>query len=211
MSNAAGHATRRRLIIAAERLFAERGFDAVPLASIAEAAGQRNVAAANYYFGDRDGVLRAIWDYRLPQVVERQQELLDKVRGGAATSRDDRMRSLLRAFVIPLAEQIRVGHFIGFLSRLQTDLGRVDRYVDERWMRLTQEIFLEMRSHCRETGPRFENRAIAIGILTVHMLATRQLLIGRTEGFLSEEECLSDLIAIQQHLISAENSGVHAE
>ena len=45
---------RERIIVAAERLIAERGID-VPLRDIAVAADQRNNSAVQYHFGSRDG------------------------------------------------------------------------------------------------------------------------------------------------------------
>lgn len=44
-------ATREALLTAAERLFAERGVQAVAHRQISVAAGQRNQAAVNYHFG----------------------------------------------------------------------------------------------------------------------------------------------------------------
>lgn len=44
-----------RLLEAAEELFAERGFAATSVRDLAEAAGV-NVAAVNYYFGDKDSL-----------------------------------------------------------------------------------------------------------------------------------------------------------
>src|SRR5262245_10052554 len=63
-TNARGDATRERLIIVAERLFAERGIAAVTFIDISRAAGQRNNVAIPYHFGDRDGLVGAITRYR---------------------------------------------------------------------------------------------------------------------------------------------------
>jgi hypothetical protein len=58
-TNAAGAVTRRRIIDVAERLFADRGIDGVPLKQIATAAGQANVNAIQYHFGSKSGSGRA--------------------------------------------------------------------------------------------------------------------------------------------------------
>ena len=52
--------TREALLLAAERLFAERGMYAVSNRQISEAANQGNNAAACYHFGTRTDLLRAI-------------------------------------------------------------------------------------------------------------------------------------------------------
>ena len=51
--------TRERLLKAAERLFAERGFKNVTVREICRAA-RANVAAVNYHFGDKLGLYREV-------------------------------------------------------------------------------------------------------------------------------------------------------
>ena len=48
--------TKRKLLDAAELLFAERGFEAVSVRDITQLA-KTNVAAVNYHFGSRDEYL----------------------------------------------------------------------------------------------------------------------------------------------------------
>jgi AcrR family transcriptional regulator len=108
--------TRVLLITTAERLFAERGFDAVSLRVIAAAAGTRNTGAAQYYFGDKEALVRAVIEFRAPVLNARRTELLDTV-----TSWPDELRGVLDALIRPLAEQIGVSHYAGFLARLQAD------------------------------------------------------------------------------------------
>jgi TetR/AcrR family transcriptional regulator len=52
-------ATRRALLAAATRLFAERGYDAVPIGAVAGEAGV-NKALISYHFGGKRGLYRAI-------------------------------------------------------------------------------------------------------------------------------------------------------
>ncbi|MGW0662609.1 TetR/AcrR family transcriptional regulator [Streptodolium elevatio] len=56
----AAETTRRRLVRAAEQLFAEHGVDGARTRDITERAGQANSSALHYHFGSRDGLLRAI-------------------------------------------------------------------------------------------------------------------------------------------------------
>ncbi len=55
---------REQMILAAERLIAERGIDAVSLREIGATAGQRNNSAAQYHFGTKEGLVAAIYEYR---------------------------------------------------------------------------------------------------------------------------------------------------
>ncbi|TGD89991.1 TetR/AcrR family transcriptional regulator [Mycolicibacterium sp. CH28] len=94
--------TRANLVATAERLFAERGVDAVSLREIAREAGARNVMAVQYHFTDRPGVLAAIAAKHLPVIDARRDALLDAVEGGSEPS----MRAMAAALVRPLAAKL---------------------------------------------------------------------------------------------------------
>lgn len=89
-----GQEARNRLLDAALALFAEKGFAKASTREIAQAA-QANVAAISYYFGDKDGLYRAVFiDPRFNP----------KVAPDAAKALDIRhfLDQMLRAFVEPL-------------------------------------------------------------------------------------------------------------
>src|SRR3954465_9703432 len=52
--------TQEAILVAAERLFAERGVYAVSNRQVSEAAGQGNNAAVGYHFGTKADLVRAI-------------------------------------------------------------------------------------------------------------------------------------------------------
>lgn len=66
------------LIQAAERLFAERGSDAVSLREITAAAGATNASAIQYHFGDRRGLIRAVLAKHDAAIEARRHALLDQ-------------------------------------------------------------------------------------------------------------------------------------
>jgi AcrR family transcriptional regulator len=112
------HPTRLALIAAGERLFAERGLHGVSLREIGVAAGQRNNNVTQYHFGSKEGLVRAIFEYRSTIVNERRLQLLEAF--GEAGHTD--IRSLIEAFFVPLAEQIEQANpYVRFLARLRTD------------------------------------------------------------------------------------------
>src|SRR5207247_5993504 len=63
--------TRERVLDAAERLFAERGFRATSIRDIT-AAARCNVAAVNYHFGGKVGLYREMFRRRLAALRERR-------------------------------------------------------------------------------------------------------------------------------------------
>ena len=67
--------SRTRMILSAEVLFAREGIDGVSLRRIAASSGQKNHHAVQYHFGSRDGLVQAIFDYRMQQMDSRRVEM----------------------------------------------------------------------------------------------------------------------------------------
>jgi len=114
---------RDDLLLTAERLFALHGIDAVSLRRIGVEAGQRNVAAIQYHFGDKTALVQAIFDHRLDSVDARRREMLALL---CAEGRKHDVHALIDALVRPLAEQAaRVGsHYARFLNRVCEHAGQ---------------------------------------------------------------------------------------
>ncbi|MEM0895622.1 MAG: TetR/AcrR family transcriptional regulator [Verrucomicrobiota bacterium] len=73
------NSTKDCILAVAERLFAQRGFDAVSLRQLTDEAGV-NLAAVNYHFGSKDGLILAVLNQRIqPLNVERVQLLKEAV------------------------------------------------------------------------------------------------------------------------------------
>ena len=79
-----GRETRALLLATAERLFAQRGIDAVSIREILDEAGQRNKNAAQYYFGGRDGLISALANTRSAVLNRRRMTLLDEIEATVA-------------------------------------------------------------------------------------------------------------------------------
>jgi len=71
---------KTKLILAAEDLFARGGIEGVSLREIAAAAGQGNHHAVQYHFGSREGLVQAVFDYRMLQMEARRAEMLETAR-----------------------------------------------------------------------------------------------------------------------------------
>jgi AcrR family transcriptional regulator len=79
-------ATRRRLLDAATRLFAERGFRRVTVREICDAA-RANVAAVNYHFGDKDRLYREVVEAALDMVRGFADQAMAAPAGATAAER----------------------------------------------------------------------------------------------------------------------------
>lgn len=67
--------SRTKMILSAEALFAQGGIDGISLRRIAASSGQKNHHAVQYHFGSRDGLVQAIFDYRMQQMDARRMEM----------------------------------------------------------------------------------------------------------------------------------------
>jgi len=74
--------TKTRLLDAAETLFADHGIAETSLRDITTHAAA-NLAAVNYHFGGKDGLLAAVFDRRLSPVNQARLELLEAFESAA--------------------------------------------------------------------------------------------------------------------------------
>lgn len=75
--------TEHAFLDAAERLFAERGFEGAKVRAIAEIAGA-NLGALHYYWGSKEELFRAVWRRRLDSVQKVRNDRLDALKAKAA-------------------------------------------------------------------------------------------------------------------------------
>lgn len=87
----------------AERLFATKGFAGPSLREITLAAGHRNASAVAYHFGNRQGLLDAVWQRRTQLTNARRSQLLAEIE---RTGRVGDPRALVEAHVLPLTEEM---------------------------------------------------------------------------------------------------------
>ena len=89
---------RERIFLAAERLFAERGFDGVSVRDIVQAAGV-NLAAVSYYFGSKSELLLAVFRTRAKALNRERLALLRDAE--ARHGGDPPLAEILRAWLGP--------------------------------------------------------------------------------------------------------------
>lgn len=91
--------SRSRLLDAAEHLFGERGIHATSLRDLTTEANV-NLAAVNYHFGSKEGLVAAVLARRADPINQRRNEMLDSIVAEAA-NQPPALESILHAFVDP--------------------------------------------------------------------------------------------------------------
>jgi AcrR family transcriptional regulator len=95
--------TRDRVLDVAERLFAERGLNAVSIRDITSEA-EANLGAINYHFGTKEGLIVAVLERRMVPLEEQRLKALDAVEAAAKTGQP-KLEAVLEAIFRPAVEQ----------------------------------------------------------------------------------------------------------
>jgi len=102
--------TRARLLDAAARLFAERGYARVTVRDICKKA-RANVAAVNYHFGGKDGLYRAVMRHAMETMQATTEAASEAGRGLPAAER-------IRAYVSVFADRLLGVHHETWIHQL---------------------------------------------------------------------------------------------
>jgi AcrR family transcriptional regulator len=116
-----GDTTRQSILDAAERSFAESGFDGVSLRTITERAGV-DLALANYHFGTKENLLHEVIARRARIVHDERVRALELARLEAGT-RSPSVEAIVTAFLGPLLRRLAEGeagwrHYGSLVSHL---------------------------------------------------------------------------------------------
>lgn len=170
---------KRRLILEAERAFGEQGIAAASLRDISEAAGHRNKFAAQYHFGDRNGLIRAVLEYRRPHVDRLRQVFLD-ARGAAPETASPHL--LVLAILEPLLlsedrhELAAYGRFLYAL--LHYDVEGSLWQDSASTAPVTHRIYAALRRHAGQLSDEsWKMRLRAFGRCCIDFIANRKLLL----------------------------------
>jgi AcrR family transcriptional regulator len=78
LPTAKGARTKERILRIAERLFAEHGYDGVSMRGLAADAGVQ-LALLSYYFGNKPGIYRAVFERRIKPLSAQRRAALQRV------------------------------------------------------------------------------------------------------------------------------------
>ena len=111
-------ATRRKFIRAAQKLYAERGIDAVSLNEVTASAGQKNRNALQYHFGNKDGLIQAILDSHADRVAQLRQDYMDKIEDEQYAAPEAAARALVLPVDQYISESPEAVYYVKILSQL---------------------------------------------------------------------------------------------
>ncbi len=191
---------KRKLLDAAERLFAEKGFDCVAVRDVSQAVGM-NVASVNYYFGSRANLLATvILHYALPLQKDRLAHLEKAVRkaGGGRIQ----IEEILAAYIKPLRANFALKEnsetsFYQLVGRIFTDHGnslfpqekQIFSEVNERFIQALSKLLPEV------SIVNLEERFHFIQGAMIHLLTHHSLLVKNGKPHPTMEESLERLIS----------------
>lgn len=171
-------ATALQLLLTAERLFAEHGLAGVSLRQISIEAGSSNNSAIRYHFGSRDDLLRAIFAYRLSDLMHRRALL-------RARADPDDLRAQVEAHILPLIELAESpdSSYVSFIEQIQR-AGQVDVFLLQSDATKSQEDFISVMqrllTHIPE--PARLMRIQQAQDLAVHLAAERERAVRRSDA-----------------------------
>jgi len=168
------------ILQAAERLFATRGYHAVSIRQIAEAAGVP-VALVGYYHGHKDALFHALFARRAHSAGERMAALREAVRDPPDA---DQLRRIVEAFVMPVL-RLRAspdGEHYALLLTVGLSMQKAreaDRVLREFFDPLAEAFIDALHATLRATVPDVQRGAVAwcyqfaLGALLNHLCDLR--------------------------------------
>jgi AcrR family transcriptional regulator len=161
--------TKEQIVLAAERLFAERGYDGVSLREIGAAAGSGNNSAVQYHFGSKEQLVVAIFESRLNYIDERRSILM-------AQLEPHDIRSWVQCYVLPLLEQGEIdgSHYMSFIAAVEHQVGIFEHLPERFWTR-TQRFRDEVGALMTEVPePLRSHRILQVVRFSVHAASARE-------------------------------------
>lgn len=176
-----GDETKGRILLAAQKLFAERGFESVSLRNITTEA-LANVAAVNYHFGSKDALIdELIVQYTLPVMRERMRlfdESERKFQIGVVPV-EVILDAFMRPYLILLEESGEDREmFCKFMGRCMSERG--DK-IPEKALRSSQRVVKRMTAMLSDALPDVEMEVLSWRVhfccgVMVHTLMHEEML-----------------------------------
>jgi AcrR family transcriptional regulator len=201
-----GEQSRRRLLLAGLRLFAQQGYANTSTREIAEAAGV-NVASISYYFGDKAGLYRAVF---LEPIDAAPLDLSPLVQGRCTLRAG--LQRLLGSFIEPLKhdDTARLCIKLHFREMLEpTGLWEEEIAHDIKPMHAALVALLCRRFGLTQADDEVHRLAVSIAGLGVHLLVSRDVIDALAPQLFADADRLDlwadRLVMYAQAMVDAED------
>ena len=132
--------TRKRILEATERIFAEKGYAAMTLREVTEAAGV-NLAAVNYHFGSKEGLLTGMIERRVGPINEKRMALFEEARAAYGEGPIP-LERIWQIIMEPLAEALETesGYDVGFLRMIARSITEPSDFIQQTNNRFFRDL-----------------------------------------------------------------------
>ena len=195
--------TSDEIIEVAEMLFASDHFDSVSLRRIGELAGCANKSVVQYHFGDREGLIRAIFERRLDTIDRQRASLLaERQTGGNHPSARQLLEIILRP-ILEFRNSKGKRSYSGFLRKHAVLRRQDSKVLPEGLAPVTTYILQLLRAHYPDLDEaRFGTRMQACSVVWLDVIP------GLDSDVSDEDEIdtLNELLNLSEAVLSASQS-----
>ncbi|KMY66829.1 hypothetical protein AAU61_12610 [Desulfocarbo indianensis] len=149
----AADTTRERLLDEAEKLFAEKGFDAVSVREITAKAGS-HLSAVNYHFGSKRNLYFSVFQERWIPRAKRILSSLDLHETREGSSAEDIVHAMSESFILGFANDAERHRHHQLIYREMSQPSEALRMVAEQ---VTKPFFLRFKDALRSRLPASQN------------------------------------------------------
>lgn len=194
--------SRERLLDAAEKLFAQRGFDGTSIRDIAARSGD-TIGTLSYHFGSKDALLGEVVRRRFHELGEMRRDMYRAIRA----EREPTLEDVIRCILVPFVDRALRGEeewhsYIGLLGRMMYahDKDHAAEIAD-----LTDPISAELLGWLRAAAPKAAAQDVAhgyrflIGAMIDACSEHSAKRVGRVTG---ETDSLKDFDAVSVRLVT---------
>ena len=130
--NGSNDNTKERILAAAEKLFAEKGYNGVSVREITQEAGC-NLAAVNYHFGNKKNLYFDIFRYLIvPQITEIREHFEETLAREKEINLETAVRAFIRAFMGKhISHDDNPGHHSLMHREIHNPIGAIEIVVEE--------------------------------------------------------------------------------
>jgi AcrR family transcriptional regulator len=199
---------QHRLLDAAERLFADHGFDATSVRDITKNA-DCNVAAVNYHFGNKENLYTEVFRRRMTALRDARLAGIQVVMAQtqAQPTLEELLRTFATAFLEPLIDQTDGRTFMKLMVREMSD-PRLPRkmFVDE----LAGPTFTALGQSIRKLCPSLKREKTLLSIISligqlVHVIHINEIV--DMEQFVGAAPGLTEMV---EHIVDFSAAGIRA-